>query len=182
MDRGNEIEEVINFLLCPYFPRLVSRHALLTFHQVQHFFGDDTSVNDIGTACLVHVMKVHNNTDYSLLKCAYGLCECKEDVIPLQLCITQLVRTKPILVESCLRIKFQRLMWCNSSLFWERKHIIRVALALTDKVYRTKFCLYPSTAAAACLLHACFLLGLEVHEFPWKNKVHIKVIQYYVFS
>lgn len=178
----SEREEVFRFLLSPQFPRSVSRHALVIFHQISHCMEGVSSPINVACACLLQAMKVHNRTNTSLLKCLYQHCESKKIVVPLHLCIVQLIRTKVVLIESCLRINLQRLIVWNPGLFRARKYIVRVALTLTDKIYRTKDCLYPSNAAAAALLQSCVLLELEVPQFPWKNEVKIKKILTNAFS
>lgn len=178
----SEREEVFRFILSSQFPRLVSRHALVIFHQIIHFLKGVSSPRTILCACLLQAMKVHNRTSTSLLKSLYQHCESKKFVVPLHLCIVQLIRTKVVLIESCLRINLRQLIVCNPGLFRARKYIVRVALTLTDKIYRTKYCLYPSSAAAAALLQSCILLELEVPNFPWKNDSEINEILSNAFS
>lgn len=177
----NRNEEALKLLLSPQIPRLISRYAILIFHQIIDLMGDDSPPKTIASACLIHAMNVHGGSWVSMQRFIFDGCD-TESIIPLQVCITQLVRSKVILVESCLRINLQKLVMHNTSLLPVRKHIARVALSLSDKVYQTKYCLYPSRAAAALLTHSCFLLGLQIQVFPWKAERKIKLIQSHVFS
>lgn len=173
-------DEGVDMLTSPRFPRLLSRHALVLYHQVHEFFGNGTSSKNIARACFLHAMKIRNKI-HSAFQPLIKEYENNREIIPIELCITQLIRGKVVLIESCFRINLKALVESNPHLLDAREAIIRIALNLSDIIYRTKYCIYPSCAAAAALLQSCGILGLEVKVFPWKKRVLIEDIRRYVF-
>lgn len=180
MVESRKYDEGVTMLISPRFPRSLSRHALILYHQIHDFFGDSTSSKNIARACFLHAMKVRNkiHTAFQSLIKEY---ENNREIVPIELCITQVIRGKIILIESCLRLSLKSLVESNPHLLDVREAVIRIALNLTDKIYCTKYCIYPSCAAAAALIQSCEILGLEVKVFPWRKRVLIEDIRRCIF-
>lgn len=167
-----EKSDPVTYLLSHHFPRSLSRCAVVLYHQVAPLLAGSASSKVMAWACFIHAMKLRNKTIFfnskskELLRKSFG----EHKLVAVELCIAQLVRTKVILIESCLRRNLKLLVDNNPHLVDGRESIIRVALRLCDTIYQTRYCLYPSSAAAAALLHACHLIGFPVVKVPWEDE------------
>eukprot|EP00796_Vickermania_ingenoplastis_P006668 gene6668-4777_t len=178
VSRGEE--DALSLLLSKRLPHALSRHAVIIFHLVGRLFLDSLAPRTVAYACYLHAMKLRNKA----MSCRFLKAEGEEierDAVAVELCIVQLIRGKVMLIESCLRKELKSLIDANQQLKDASESIMRVSLALLDSLYGSTYCVFPSRAAAAALLRACRLIGLEVEKNPWRDQELVQHIYASVF-
>lgn len=173
------MNEGISFLQSATIPHELSKCALILYHYSFSFLHTCFPSTVIAAACLAYATKVRPIDARIANK---FIDKHNEDHIVIELCLEQLLRHKIVLIESFFRKTLQHMQKFNSHIANVAENITRVAVILLDKVYQTKYCLFPSCAAAATLTFACKLIGLKLNYIPWEKPEMTQEILYKVFG
>lgn len=144
--------------------RSVRNRTAVVYHMTNEKLGLHVEKKVLFAACM----------SYSLKECcastdAPGLMELRRDanevdVAAIEALIFEYVRPHVVLIESCMRLELKVLTLHVPRVYAVRESVTRLALALSQNLYKRPHCLFPESCARACLLAASSLYLIEIDD------------------
>ncbi|RNF17899.1 uncharacterized protein Tco025E_04666 [Trypanosoma conorhini] len=156
----------ITRLLSSNLPRTVARHAIIVLHYFRTISDEELPIDVLLGGCVLYAVKQRQYPD-----AAEFLSQCLErakesDIVGFELLLVQLVRHNVLLIETCLRSVFHEVLLDNPVAGCDRERTIKVCLHIISLLYKTRWCLFPETAARAAFLVACEKCDVKLRKLP----------------